>query len=197
MKFKDLNPPILELPPGQSFHRVQLTRARKNSIRINGLLLAPTGLQSGRFCLLSEATAYLADSEHTALYESIFRRDIHSRTLDELSRKSLVQFTTKGRLRLVDLRALAEPYPVLQAQRIAITQAFAQECLAKLLDGIVYASAQHPNHACIALFASGIAQIKKVAALPLVKPGTRQLLSCVTDAARRSGVPLMDMSEIN
>lgn len=196
MKFKDLHPPIIELAPGQTFHRVQLTRARKTSVRINGLLLAPTGLQTGRFCLPSEATAYLADSEHTALYESIFRRDVHSRSLGELARKSLVTFTTKGRLRLVDLRALAEPYPVLQAQRIAITQAFAQECRAKQLDGIVYASAQHPQHACIALFASGMAQVKKVAFLPLVKRGTRQLLTCVTDAARRSGVPLMDYPEV-
>lgn len=196
MKFNELHPPILELAPGQCFHRVQLTRARKTSVRINGLLLAPTGLQTGRFCLPSEATAYLADSEHTALYESVFRRDVHSRSLDDLARRSLVQFLTKGRLRLADLRALAEPYPVLQAQRIAITQAFAQECRAQHLDGVVYASAQHPNHACIALFASGMAQMKKVASLPLVKPGTRQLLSCVTDAARRSGVPLIDFPEM-
>ena len=196
MKFKDLHPPILELAPGQTFHRVQLTRARKTSVRINGLLLAPTGLQSGRFCLRAEATAYLADSELTALYESMFRRDVHNRSLDELARKSLVQFITKGRLRLADLRNLAEPYPVLQAQRIAITQAFAQECRSQLLDGIVYASAQHPQHACIALFASGMAQVKKVASLPLVKPGTRQLLTCLTDAARRSGVALIDFSEM-
>jgi hypothetical protein len=81
MKFKDLHPPILELAPGQTFHRVQLTRARKTSVRVNGLLLAPTGLQSGRFCLRAEATAYLADSELTALYESMFRRDVHSRSL--------------------------------------------------------------------------------------------------------------------
>ena len=195
MKFKDLHPPILELAPGQTFHRVQLTRARKTSVRINGFLLAPTGLQSGRFCLPSEATAYLADSEHTALYESIFRREVHSRSLDDLARKSLVTFATKGRLRLADVRALAEPYPVLQAQRIAITQGFAQECRAQQLDGIVYASAQHPLHACVALFESGMAQVKKVSSLPLVRPGTRQLLTCVTDAARRSGVALLDFPD--
>lgn len=197
MKFKDLHPPILELAPGQAFHRVQLTRARKTSVRINGLLLAPTGLQTGRFCLPDEATAYLADSEHTALYESIFRRDVYSRSLSELARRSLVQFVTKGRLRLADVRALAEPYPVLQAQRIAITQAFAQECRAHGLDGIVYASAQHPHHACLALFATGIAQLKKTTSMPLLKPGTRQLLTCVTDAARRSGVPLLDFQSLD
>ena len=84
---------------------------------------------------------------------------------------------------------------MLQAQRIAMTQAFAQECRGQQLDGIVYASAQHPQHACIALFASGMAQVKKVVYLPLVKPGSRQLLTCVTDAARRSGVPLMDVPD--
>ncbi len=147
MKFKDLHPPILELAPGQTFHPVQLTRARKTSVRINGLLLAPTGLQSGR-------------------------------------------------LRLTDVRALAEPYPVLQAQRITVTQGFAQECRAQQLDGIVYASAQHPLHACVALFESGMAQVKKVSSLPLVKSCTKQLLTCVTDAARRSGVPLMDFADM-
>jgi hypothetical protein len=195
MRFKDLHPPILELVPGHTFYRVQLTRARKTSLRISDLLLPPNGLQTGRFSLRNEATAYLADSEHTALYESVFRRDVHSRSLEELARKSLVQFITKGRLRLADLRALAEPYPVLQAQRIAITQAFAQECRTQQLDGIVYASAQHPQHTCLVLFASGIAQVKKVASLPLVKPGTSQLLTSVIDAARRSGVPLVNASE--
>lgn len=195
MKFKELHPPIIELAPGQTLHRVQLSKARKTSVRMNGLLLTPVGLLADRFDLPNEATAYLADSEHTALYESRFRREVTSRTLAELAHLSLVQFTTKGRLRLADLRTLAEPYPVLQAQRIAITQAFAQECRAQLLDGIVYASAQHPHHACVALFASGIAHVSKVAALPLLKPGTRQLLACVTDAARRSGVPLLDSAE--
>jgi hypothetical protein len=41
-----------------------------------------------------------------------------------------------------------------------------------------------------------MAQLKKVASLPLLKPGTRQLLTRVTDAARRSGVPLMDFPDI-
>lgn len=195
MQIKNLHPPILELAPGHTLHRVQLTRARKTNVRINGLLLAPNGLKAGRFDLVDEATAYLADSELTALYESVFRRDVHNRSLEELARKSLVQFVTKGRLRLADLRVLAEPYPVLQAQRITITQALAQECRTQQLDGIVYASAQHPQHVCLALFTSGMVQLKKVASLTLVKPGSSQLLSCVIDAARRSGVPLINFAE--
>lgn len=197
MQYKDILPPILELAPGHTFHRVQLTRARKTSLRIHGLLLPPNGLKAGRFDLADESTAYLADSELTALYESVFRRDLHSRSLEDLARKSLVQFLTTGRLRLADLRGLAEPYPVLQAQRIAITQAFAQECRAQELDGIVYASAQHPQHACLALFASGMARLKKTTSLPLIKPGTSQLLMCVIDATRRSGVPLIKFAELD
>jgi len=192
MKFKDLKPSLVELPVGQIFYRVQLTNARKTSVRINGLVLSPIGLKAGRFCLATESTAYMADSEHTALYESIFRRDIQSRSLSDLTRRSLAKFSNKAALRLADLRSLAEPYPVLQAQRFVSTQAFAQECLEHGLDGIVYASAQHPQHSCTVLFESGITKIKKLSSLPLIKPGTSQMLKCVTEAARRSAVPLID-----
>jgi hypothetical protein len=108
---------------------VQPTRARKNSIRVNVLLLSPTGLQSGRFYLDSKATAYLADSKHTTLYESIFRRDVHSRSFDELVRRSLVQFITKGRLRLGGFAGFCGALPRSSSpKKIAITQGFAQDC---------------------------------------------------------------------
>ncbi len=61
MKLQDLHPPIIELAAGQTFHRVQLSRARKTSVRMNGLLLAPIDLMANRFDLPHEATAYLAD----------------------------------------------------------------------------------------------------------------------------------------
>ena len=192
MKFKDLKPSLIQLPAGQNFYRVQLTRARKTSVRINGLLLSPTGLKTGRFCLDTEPTAYMADSEHTALYESMFRRDIQSRSLSDLAKRSLAKFSNKAPLRLADLRGLAATYPVLQAQRFSSTQAFAKECRQHDLDGIIYESAQHPHHTCVAVFESGIAKLKKVSSLPLVKPNSRQLLRCVTEAARRSAVPLID-----
>ena len=192
MKFKDLKPSLIQLPAGQTFYRVQLTRARKTSVRINGLLLSPTGLKTGRFCLDAEPTAYMADSEHTALYESMFRRDIQSRTLSDLAKRSMAKFSNKAPLRLADLRGLAAIYPVLQAQRFSSTQAFANECRQHNLDGIIYESAQHPHHTCMAIFESGIAKLKKVSSLPLIKPNSHQLLRCVTEAARRSAVPLID-----
>lgn len=78
MNFKDLHPPILEIPAHQTWHRVQRTSARRDSVRIKGYVLAPNGCLSGRFDLADEATAYLADSPETALYESLFRREVRS-----------------------------------------------------------------------------------------------------------------------
>lgn len=191
MNLKELNPPLTELPAGQTFFRVQLLRARPGSVKLRGLLLPPAGVLSGRFCLPDQVTAYLGDSADTALFESLFRRDAVSRSLADLRKRALLQFTTTLPLRLVDLRPLAEPYPVLQSLRIAQTQALAVDCFRAGHHGLVYASAQHPQHACVCLFPGGIATVKRTQHWPLVKPGTRQLLHTVVDAARRSGVPLL------
>lgn len=191
MNLKELNPPLTELPAGQTFFRVQLLRARPGSVKLNGLLLPPAGVLSGRFCLPDQVTTYLADSVDTALFESQFRRDTVSRSLADLRNRALLQFTSTKPLRLVDLRPLAEPYPVLQSLRIAQTQALAGECFKAGHHGLIYASAQHPQHACVCLFPDGIAALKRTQQWPLVKLGTRQLLHAVVDAARRSGVPLL------
>lgn len=82
---------------------------------------------------------------------------------------------------------------MLQSLRIVQTQALAINCFQAGLQGLVYASAQHPQHACICLFPNGIAALKRLQLWPLVKPNTRQLLNAVVDAARRSGVPLLDI----
>ena len=108
MKFKDLNPSIIELAAPFVFYRVQLIRPRAKSVQMNGLSMPPVGLMYGRFCLPNEAVAYLADSPETALYESLLRRETTSRSLTELRRRSLIEFATTGPLRLADLRSLAE-----------------------------------------------------------------------------------------
>lgn len=128
MKFKDLNPSIIELAAPFVFYRVQLIRPRAKSVRMNGLSMPPVGLMYGRFCLPNEAVAYLADSPETALYESLLRRETTSRSLTELRRRNLVEFVTTGPLRLADLRSLAEPYPVLQSLRVTQTQELAADC---------------------------------------------------------------------
>lgn len=190
MKFKDLNPSVIELAAPYVFYRVQLIRSRATSLKMNGLSMPPMGLMHGRFCLPHEPVAYLADGPETALYESLFRRETVSRTISELRRKCLVEFATTGTLRLADLRGLAEPYPVLQSLRVAQTQELAVDCRAMELDGVVYASAQHPHHTCIALFQSGISQLSKRDSQRLVKMGTNRLLQVVQTALWRSGVPL-------
>jgi hypothetical protein len=134
----------------------------------------------------------LADSADTALFESQFRRETKSRSLDDLRKRSLLQLTTTQSLRLVDLRPLAEPYPLLLSLRIEQTQTLALDCFKAGHQGLIYASAQHLQHACVCLFPEGIAALKRQEQWPLVKPGTRQLLHTVLDAARRSGVPLLD-----
>lgn len=190
MKFKDLNPSVIELAAPCVFYRVQLIRSRRTSVQLNGLSMPPVGLLHGRFCLPNEPVAYLADSQETALYESLLRRETVSRTLSELRRRCLVEFVTTGSLRLADLCGLAEPYPVLQSLRVAQTQELAADCRAMDLDGVIYASAQHPHHTCIALFPSGISRLSKRGSQRLVKVGTNRLLQVVQTALWRSGVPL-------
>ena len=129
----------------------------------------------------------------TALFESRFRRDTKIRCLEEFQKRALARFVTTSSLRLLDLRHLAESYPLLQSLRYEQTQALAFESFNAGHQGVIYASAQQAEHACICLFPSGILALKRQQQQPLVKPGTRRLLHVVLDAARRSGVPLIDV----
>nr|WP_315489345.1 RES family NAD+ phosphorylase [uncultured Rhodoferax sp.] len=184
-------PPILEVPAHQVWHRVQRKTARKDSVRHKGYVLAPPGGLAGRFDLADEATAYLADSPETALYESLFRREVRSCHFSRLEQRALLTFETQAPLRLVDLRGLEAHYPVLQSMRYETSQAFAAACRQQGLHGVLYASAQHPSHSCICLFGAGIERTKKVAALDLVQAGTGLLHKAVLLAERGSQVPLL------
>lgn len=183
---------IIELPTGQLFYRVQRTAGRKGSVKINRMILPPAGIKAGRFCLSDGITAYLADSPETALYEAVFRRELRAFVaLSDLRIKTLGSFITRQALRLVDLRGLEEQYPVLQSQRIEHTQALSQQFFHEGYDGILYASAQHPQHACVCLFQSGCKKIRCIEAWPLVKPDTDLLHRAVVDAAKRSGIEIV------
>ena len=146
---------------------------------------------AGRFDLPDEPTAYLADSPETALYESLFRREVRSCHWDRLNQRSLVSFDGRAGLRLADLRGLEERYPVLQSMRYETSQKFAQDCRQQELHGILYASAQHPYHSCVCLFKAGMERTKKVTAFALVEPGSGNLLKSVANAARGSQVPIV------
>ncbi|MBC7919291.1 MAG: RES family NAD+ phosphorylase [Rhodoferax sp.] len=184
-------PPILEIPAHQVWHRVQRKTARKDSVRHKGYVLAPPGGLAGRFDLADEATAYLAYSAETALYESLFRREVRSCHFSRIEQRALLSFETQAPLRLVDLRGLEAHYPVLQSMRYETSQAFATACRQQGLHGVLYASAQHASHSCVCLFIAGVERTKKVDAVELVQPGTGLLHKAVVAAARGSQVPIL------
>ena len=191
MNFNNLELPYVELPAQQPWHRIQRTRALPVSVRVNGFILAPAGVLNGRFDLADDVTAYLADTVGTALYETRFRRDAFACSLAQLREYSAVCFKSNRRLQLVDLRGLGEKSPALQSLRYQSTQALANECKGAALDGIIYSSAQHPQHSCICLFQQGMRKMKRHSSHPLVEPGTDRLLPAVLRAAQGSLVPLV------
>lgn len=81
---------------------------------------------------------------------------------------------------------------MLQSLGTAQTQELAADCRAMSLDGVVYASAQHPQHTCVALFQSGITWLSKRSSQRLIKPGTHRLRKVLPTALWRSGVPVSD-----
>lgn len=184
-------PPILEVPAHQVWHRVQRKAARKDSVRHKGYVLAPPGGLAGRFDLADEATAYLADSAETALYESLFRREVRSCHFSRIEQRALLAFETLAPLRLVDLRGLEAHYPVLQSMRYEASQVFAAACRHQGLHGVLYASAQHPSHSCVCLFMPGLERTKKLESVALVQPGSGLLHKAVVLAARGSQVPIL------
>ena len=184
-------PPVLEIPAQQVLYRVQRKNGRGDSVRLKGYVLAPLSGLAGRFDLADEATAYVADSPETALYESLFRREVRSCHISRIEQRALVSFETVAPVRLVDLRGLEERYPVLQSMRYDTSQAFAQACRQQGLHGVIYASAQHPSHSCVCLFKAGIERTRKVEVIVLVQPDTGLLHKAVVLAARGSQVPIL------
>ena len=184
-------PPILEVPKQQIWYRVQRKSARKDSLKLNGYVLAPFGGLAGRFDLVDEAVAYLVDEPQTALYESLFRREVRNCHFSRIEQRALVTFETISPLRLIDLRGLEAHYPVLQSMRYETSQTFASACRQQELHGVLYASAQHASHSCLCLFRAGIERTKKVEAAALVQPSTGLLHKAVVQAARGSQVPIL------
>ena len=184
-------PPIFEIPAHHVWYRMQRKNGRSDSVRRKGYVLAPPGGLAGRFDLAAETTAYLADSQETALYESLFRREVRSCHLSRIEQRALVTFETVAPARLADLRGLEERYPVLQSMRFDTSQEFAQACRQQDLHGVIYASAQHPSHSCLCLFNAGIERTKKLETAALVQPGTGLLHRAVVLAVRGSQVPIL------
>jgi hypothetical protein len=184
-------PPILEIPKNHVWHRVQRKSPRKDSLRLNGYVLAPFGGLTGRFDLINESVAYLADDPETALYESLFRREVRNCHLSRIEQRALVKFETLSPLRLADLRGLEAHYPVLQSMRYETSQSFSSACRQQELHGVLYASAQHASHSCLCLFMAGIERTKKIETTALVQASSGLLHKAVVQAARGSQVPIL------
>ncbi len=189
--FPGITPPIIELPAGQNWYRVQLIKALKGSVRSCGFVLPPAGALAGRFDLVDEPVAYLADSELTTLYERFFRRETRAVHLDQLKLRALAMFTATAPLRLADMRALPEQFPVLVSQRYELSQLTARTFRDQGVHGVLYASAQHPEHACLCLFSEGIKRMKRTSQVALIQLSTGALHKAVVLAARGSQVPLL------
>lgn len=204
MKLKDINlalsnVPIVEIPAHQIWYRVQLKKPKLKSIRFKDYVLAPLpevtqGLNS-RFDLAEESVAYLADSPETALYEALFRRNLTMCHWDRIALRELLTFETQKPIRVAYLRGQEEQYPVLQSMRYESSQELAKSYREKGLDGLLYASAQHPYHGCICLFKSGMEKTKKLESYPLVESKTKAFHKAVITAQRGSQVPIIYESE--
>lgn len=105
--------------------------------------------------------------------------------------RSLAVFTTTATLLRADLRALPEQFPVLVSQRYELSQLTARTCRDQGLHGLLYASAQHPEHTCLCLFSEGISRMKRTSHVPLIQASTGALHKAVVLAARGSQVPLI------
>lgn len=191
MNPNEFQPTFTEQPPGQRFLRLQRLRAMPGSIRANGFILPGRDVLNARFDVADVAVAYLADSELTALYETLFRRTAQNCSWDLLEVRALTEFRSVKPLRLVDLRGLEEKYPFLVSQRLHETQALAKRWHQDGLDGVLYASAQHPQHDCTALFPQGIEKVKRVKVTPLIHPFNSTVLKSVLEASSYSRVPVV------
>jgi hypothetical protein len=88
MKFKDLNPSIIELAAPFVFYRVQLIRPRAKSVQLNGLSMPPVGLMYGRFCLPNEEIKALQARVEAARREVSKSQAGHLPTLDAIAQWS-------------------------------------------------------------------------------------------------------------
>jgi RES domain-containing protein len=151
--------------------------------------LPPIGSRSNRFDPPDGPAAYFADSAHTALYETVLRREKRSCSLDEFDKRVLVKAVSSARLRLADMRDLVGRYPYLVSMRYEPCQHLAQAFTEVGLDGVIYPSCQHPGHSCVAVFAGALEKLRRTSIRPL-RNSEGALLRVAMDALHGSGLPL-------
>ncbi len=185
---------VVELAPTGSsgnWYRVERRTRRRGATLVSGYSLPPAGLMAGRFDVTTCVVGYFADSPLTTLYETLFRRETAHRTLANVAERQVLRATLRAPLRLLDLCGAEEASPVLVSTRYAETQALALAAHAQGVDGIRYASPQHPSHQCIAVFESALAKLGIVEKTPLVDNTGLRVHRWVAQAQRGSLVPLI------
>jgi hypothetical protein len=145
----------------------------------------------GRFDVTTCAVGYFADSPLTTLYEMLFRRATAHRKRADVAERQVLRATLRAPLRLLDLCGAEEASPVLVSTRYAETQALALAARAKGVDGIRYASPQHPSLQCIAVFESALTKLVTVEKTPLVDSTGLRVHPWVAQAQRGPLVPLI------
>lgn len=183
--------PQSDLSAGQALFRIQLARARPDTVRIGALRLAPSHLLSGRFDLPGVPVGYFAESPEAAVFESLCRRETTAVSFTQLEKRSLLCLQTLSGLSLLDLRPHASSWPVLQSLRFKHTQALALDAYRHGFEGIGYRSAQQFGADCYALFGDALSQLKPAWSERLVEAGTGNLHGVVAGALVGSALDLL------
>ncbi|MFK4706182.1 hypothetical protein ABIC83_003021 [Roseateles asaccharophilus] len=195
MKLTELeNPPAYELTAGLELYRIQRNAIRRGAKKIGPLRLSPPGLLKGRFDLPDDVVGYFAETPETAGYECLARREAVSMSYEEVAQRELLCVTVTRNLKLLDLRALATAWPVLQALRFASTQELAVSVRDAGFAGIIYRSAQQAGMDAMALFGAHLKALRLAWSEPLVEPGTGNLHSLIADIARGAELAVLPPS---
>jgi hypothetical protein len=191
MNLKDLEyVPTATLPALQTVYRVQRTAALITTVTVGPLLLPPAGLLSGRFDLATMDVGYFAETPETAAFEALARREAKTLSLAVLGQRGLICVQATLALQLLDLRPHTPTWPVLQSQRVHVTQTLAAAALQAGFEGIVYRSAQQYGHDCYAVFGAALHGFNSVWSQPVLKP-SGAMHPAVMAAIRGAQIPLV------
>jgi RES domain-containing protein len=187
------NCPIAEFSPLgilRSSYRVQRIKSSKTTVVHEGFLLPPRGLMTGRFDVPDVATAYFAASMSTAILESVARRNKQAVALADLMSREIVCVQQIAALKLLDTRGMERDFQDLVADRYSRCQRLALEAYDAGLDGVIYASAQHPESFCFSVFELQLDKLRIVKEMPMVRGRDKRLLKVVQETLESANFPV-------
>jgi hypothetical protein len=185
--------PIVEFSPLallRNSYRVQRTNSLETTVVHGGFLLPPRGSLNGRFDVPQAATAYFAASMSTAILESVARRNKQAIALADLMSREIVCVKQIAALRLIDTRGLERYFQDLVADRYSRCQRLALQAYDAGLDGVIYASAQHPASFCFSVFESQLDKLRIVEHIPMVSGRGKRLFKVVQDTLESANFPV-------